>query len=459
MNRNLAKVLQIAWREFTATVLTKAFLLGILMVPLMAGLAVLVIPWIAKQEQTVAFEGTLLLVDGSGGVADGLEAWLAPEAFDARRRETMQRLDGLVQGALPAGTPAVAATAADGAVAEALGPVPRIRVERLPAGSDDAEARARLRGTGPDAPFGVVVVASGALSAGAEPYTLNVREAVDDRVVDAVREGLRDALVRARLAQRGLDADAVRALLRVDRAPVVRLGADGEESRSEILSRLLPTVFMLLLFLAAITGGQMLMTSTIEEKSSRVVELLLAAVSPMQLMAGKILGQGAVALLMLGVYGAVGMAGLAAAAAIGLLEPALLAWLVVFFLIAYVTLAALMAAIGAAVNEIREAQSLLVPVMLAMSLPMMLNVPLARDPNGTLATVLSLVPPISPMVMVLRLSSNTPPPGWQVALSVVLGLVGVALAVWLAAKVFRIGLLMHGKPPDLRTLWRWIRMS
>ncbi len=216
---------------------------------------------------------------------------------------------------------------------------------------------------------------------------------------------------------------------------------------------------MLLLFLAAITGGQMLMTSTIEEKSSRVVELLLAAVSPMQLMAGKILGQGAVALLMLGVYGAVGMAGLAAAAAIGLLEPALLAWLVVFFLIAYVTLAALMAAIGAAVNEIREAQSLLVPVMLAMSLPMMLNVPLARDPNGTLATVLSLVPPISPMVMVLRLSSNTPPPGWQVALSVVLGLVGVALAVWLAAKVFRIGLLMHGKPPDLRTLWRWIRMS
>ncbi|MFN8767357.1 MAG: ABC transporter permease [Lysobacteraceae bacterium] len=460
MNRNLAKVLQIAWREFTATVLTKAFLLGILMVPLMAGLAVLLVPWIAKQEQSVAFEGTLLVLDRSGRVADGLEAWLAPSAFEARRRETMQRLDGLVQGALPAGAPAaVPAGIADGAMAEALGPVPRIRVERLPAGSDDAEARARLRGTGPDAPFGVVVVASGALSAGTEPYTLNVREAVDDRVVDAVREGLRDALVRARLAQRGLDADAVRALLRVDRAPVVRLGADGEESRSEILSRLLPTVFMLLLFLAAITGGQMLMTSTIEEKSSRVVELLLAAVSPMQLMAGKILGQGAVALLMLGVYGAVGMAGLAAAAAIGLLEPALLAWLVVFFLIAYVTLAALMAAIGAAVNEIREAQSLLVPVMLAMSLPMMLNVPLARDPNGTLATVLSLVPPISPMVMVLRLSSNTPPPGWQVALSVVLGLVGVALAVWLAAKVFRIGLLMHGKPPDLRTLWRWIRMS
>lgn len=459
MNRNLAKVLQIAWREFTATVLTKAFLLGILMVPLMAGLAVLLVPWIAKQEQSVAFEGTLLVLDRSGRVADGLEAWLAPSAFDARRRETMQRLDGLVQGALPAGPAAVPTGVADGAMAQALGPVPRIRVERLPAAADEAEARARLRGTSPDAPFGVVVVAPGALSAGDEPYTLNVREAVDDRVVDAVREGLRDALVRARLAQRGLDADAVRALLRVDRAPVVRLGADGEERRSEILSRLLPTVFMLLLFLAAITGGQMLMTSTIEEKSSRVVELLLAAVSPMQLMAGKILGQGVVALLMLGVYGAVGVAGLAAAAAIGLLEPALLAWLVVFFLIAYVTLAALMAAIGAAVNEIREAQSLLVPVMLTMSLPMMLNVPLARDPNGTLATVLSLVPPISPMVMVLRLSSNTPPPGWQVALSVVLGLVGVVLAVWLAAKVFRIGLLMHGKPPDLRTLWRWIRMS
>ncbi|MFN7294082.1 MAG: hypothetical protein ACK5TT_04980, partial [Lysobacteraceae bacterium] len=73
MNRNLAKVLQIAWREFTATVLTKAFLLGILMVPLMAGLAVLLVPWIAKQEQSVAFEGTLLVLDRSGRVADGLE--------------------------------------------------------------------------------------------------------------------------------------------------------------------------------------------------------------------------------------------------------------------------------------------------------------------------------------------------------------------------------------------------
>ena len=97
--------------------------------------------------------------------------------------------------------------------------------------------------------------------------------------------------------------------------------------------------------------------------------------------------------------------------------------------------------------------------MLAISLPMMLNMPISRDPNGTLATVLSFLPGVSPMVMVLRLASSAPPPEWQVALSLLVGLLGVAAAVWLAGKVFRIGLLMYGKPPDLRTLWRWVRMA
>ena len=128
-------------------------------------------------------------------------------------------------------------------------------------------------------------------------------------------------------------------------------------------------------------------------------------------------------------------------------------------IIGYVTIAALMAAIGAAVNELREAQILLMPVMLLLMVPMVLNMPILRHPNGTLATALSLMPPTSPMVMMLRLSSSAPPPGWQVALSILLGILGAVLAVWLAGKVFRIGLLMHGQPPDLRTLWRWVRMA
>jgi ABC-2 type transport system permease protein len=122
-------------------------------------------------------------------------------------------------------------------------------------------------------------------------------------------------------------------------------------------------------------------------------------------------------------------------------------------------MASLMAAIGAAVNEMREAQTLMTPVMLAMMIPWILWLPISRDPNSMFAVITSFLPPINTFVMLLRMSSTAPPPGWQVWLSILIGLVSVYAAVWLAAKVFRIGILMFGKPPDFRTLIRWVRMA
>ena len=452
----MSRILQIAWREFTATVLTKAFLLGLLMVPAMIGLVALLVPWIVKQEQSVAFEGRVLLLDPTGVLAGPLRATLSPEAFAARRAEVAERLADFASANLPTKT-LPAASDAYRAAAPVDGTVPRFDLVEVPVGMSLEALQQRLRGARPEA-FALVVVDAGALRTGSvPPYTLYVGEGIEDRVLDSLRDGLGRGLVDARLAQQGLDPREIRALMRLPRIEPHRV--DASAGGGELVARLLPLAFMMLLFAAVMTSGQMLMTSTIEEKASRVVELLLAAVSPMQLMAGKILGQGAVALLLMLVYGSLGLVGLASMAALGLVGPGLVLLVLAYFLIAYVTIAALMAAIGAAVNELREAQTLLVPVMLAISLPMMLNMPISRDPNGTLATVLSFLPGVSPMVMVLRLASSAPPPEWQVALSLLVGLLGVAAAVWLAGKVFRIGLLMYGKPPDLRTLWRWVRMA
>ena len=144
-------------------------------------------------------------------------------------------------------------------------------------------------------------------------------------------------------------------------------------------------------------------------------------------------------------------------AMIGLLDPMLILYLLVFFLISYLVFAAVFGAVGAAVNEMREAQSLMTPVMLALMAPWMFQPAIARDPNSTFSVALSFLPPVNTFAMMTRLASSSPPPGWQVWLTVLVGLASALAAMWFAAKVFKVGLLMHGKPPSLATLIRWAR--
>ena len=138
----------------------------------------------------------------------------------------------------------------------------------------------------------------------------------------------------------------------------------------------------ILMFIGVMMGGQTLMTSTIEEKSSRVVEVLLAAVSPLELMWGKLIGQLGVGLLVLAIYIGVCMLALFQFALIGLLDPVLIVWLFAFFLVTYLVFGALMLAIGAAVSQMADAQSLLGPVMLLLMTPYILSPIIGQAPNS-----------------------------------------------------------------------------
>jgi ABC-type Na+ efflux pump permease subunit len=179
----------------------------------------------------------------------------------------------------------------------------------------------------------------------------------------------------------------------------------------------------------------------------------------MELMAGKILGQLAVSLLVMTVYVGLGLVLLVSFALIGLLDPWLIVYLLVFFLITYALFAAVFAAVGAAVTDLKEAQALMGPVMLLLMGPWIVAFPIVRDPDSPLAVALSFIPPVNTFFMMLRLASATPPPAWQALVSIGIGIAAAWAAIWFAAKVFRIGLLLHGKPPNLRTLVRWVRMA
>jgi ABC-2 type transport system permease protein len=142
-----------------------------------------------------------------------------------------------------------------------------------------------------------------------------------------------------------------------------------------------------------------------------------------------------------------------------LLDFKLILYLLIFYLIAFFTIGSLMMAVGAAVNDMREAQQLMMPLMLTMMLPWILWWPIVQNPSSTLAVVISFVPPVNSFGMLLRAASSAPPPAWQIWLSIGAGIAGAFGALWFAAKVFRVGVLMFGKPPNLRTLVAWVRAA
>jgi len=290
-------------------------------------------------------------------------------------------------------------------------------------------------------------------------YDLFIREKLDDRVVDEIKGGMWDSIVDARVRHAGLDREMIDSLTHVGRVRSRTVTAEGEQETNEVLNALLPVGFMILLFASVMTSGQSLMTTTVEEKSSRVVEVLLSAVSPMQLMTGKILGQMCVGFVLMAVYAGMGLIALVSFALFGMIDPWLLVYLAIFYLIAHFVVASLLAAIGAAVNEMREAQSLMGPVMLILMIPWVLVMPISRSPDSLFAVVTSFLPPMNPFVMLIRMTSTSPPPLWQVWLSILVGVASVYAALWFAAKVFRVGLLMYGKPPDFKTLIKWVRMA
>lgn len=467
----MKKTLLVAGREFLATVTTKGFVFGILVAPAFLGLVIFLIPrYITKAPPKV--EGQVVIIDPTGAVAGRAAAYLTPEQFAERQEKTRRDIEAATPAILRSQTAASpgASAAMKQSIDMALGSVPRLELILEPGGSDIEAAKAPLkiplpdRGAARGTRLAVIVVARDAVrgadaNAALGTYELFVRDKLDDRLVDDLVAAMREAILGARLQEAGVDPARLKILTSIVRPDSRTVTAEGERKTNKVLNLVLPGAFMILLLVSVLTSGQYLLTSTVEEKSNRVAEVLLSAVSPMELMTGKILGQMGVGFLVLLLYAGLGMLALVSFATLGLIEPYLLVFLLIFYILAYFTFASLMAAIGSAVNEIREAQSMMMPVMMGLMVPWILWMPLSREPNSTLAVVLSFLPPFSSFVMLLRMSSVAPPPMWQPWVSIVIGVGGVYAAVWFAAKVFKVGLLMYGKPPSFGTLVKWARMS
>jgi ABC-2 type transport system permease protein len=302
-----------------------------------------------------------------------------------------------------------------------------------------------------------------------EGMTYVARNLADDDLRDWYEARATEVVRARRLEQKQIDR-ATAVWLNTESKFVERTVSEtGEQAAVGMKDKLRqnsPMVFVYILWIAIFSITQGLLTSTIEEKSTRISEVLLSSVSPVQLMAGKILGVAGTGLLMIATwlvtaYAAVKIvpSWLGAPASLDLTpilnDPLLITSFVVYFILGYLLYSAILIGIGSVVNTIQEAQALMMPVMMTLMLPLVAMMPIGRDPNGTFAKVMSYIPPFTPFVMMNRAAG--PPTLMEYVVTSLLLVAAIAGMLWASAKIFRIGILMTGKPPKAREIWQWVR--
>jgi ABC-2 type transport system permease protein len=437
------RVLLIAKRDYLASIRAKAFLVGLIVAPILFGGGFLGIA-IMKKKPDVA-ERRIAILDRTGKTAASIiEAATEKNAKDLIDKTTGRQTTARYVFETVAAEPAHESE-------QRLALSDRIRRHELFAFLE-VGAAALHPAAGDDAAKDAANRVDYYANAGGIDET---RQWISGPANDGVR--------RARLAEAGVPPERFAALLAgvtvqtmslVARDP--QTGAIGEShKKSDLEAFAVPFGMMMLLMMIVMASSAPMLGAIADDKTQRVFEMLLGSATPFELMAGKVLGAVALALTSSVFYVASGLVVLQTMAVMGMAPLTLLPWFVVYLIADVMVLSALGMALGAACNSPHDAQQLGVVLLAPVLIPMFLLAPIVQQPNGTFATALSFFPPFTPMLMMLRQAMPGGIPAWQPWV----GLAGILLWTvaisWAAARIFRIVILMQGKLPGLPQLVRW----
>lgn len=418
------KVMAIIKREYMTRVRSKGFVIGTILSPLLM-LSFIVVP---------------VLVVGRGGSSD-YHLVVLEQTADA---ELTTRLDQLLT--------ASNAKSDKYTVNWDVVPQGESLESRRPA-LDDQMKKGRINA--------YLVLPNGVLDK--DSVTLRAKNVSDFSNRGRIERAINGAISERRLARAGLNPEQVRNLNREVDLQVENPEGQSERGQTVILAYGL----LLIIYITILLYGVGVMRGVIEEKQSRIVEVLLSSVRPFQLMLGKLLGIGLVGLTQYAVWAisALLISTLAAAPAFAMgafkfpsISLSLLFFFVLYFLLGYFLYATLYAGVGALVSSEEDGQQMQIPVTMLIVIPMVFSSAILRNPNSTLSVALSMIPFFSPVAMFMRICLQQPP-AWQIALSIFLLLGTILGAVWLAAKIYRIGILMYGKRPTLPEIARWLKYT
>jgi ABC-2 type transport system permease protein len=423
----MKKIFYIVKREYLTRVRTKLFLVGTILTPLLfIGIIFLSVKFATMKTAEVR---RLALVDESGQVAQLFAKAFQDKQADSRSTYSFE-------------------------IVPAHGPLEKVQ----------ADLSKRVLGKKLD---GYILFSRNVLEDGAaEFHARNVSDLTERNIYTST---LTNVITGIRLRQQGLDPDKIESLTRRAKVTMMKVSETGDkEDRGQSFA--LTYVLVMILYTTILVYGITVMRSVIEEKTSRVVEVMLSSVRPSALMAGKIIGVSLVAMtqyiiwavtaVLISAYGLAAVSTLNPDAAnmIPKIPAIVMVYFVVYFILGFLLYATLYAAIGAMVNNDQESQQLQMPVTFLVIIPLLMLPMIIRAPDSSMAVIMSLVPFFTPIIMFMRITSQMPP-FIQILASFAIMVVTIAFFVWLASKIYRVGILMYGKRPTLPELIRWLKYS
>jgi ABC-2 type transport system permease protein len=452
----MKKLLIIIKREYFQRIRTKGFVLSCLLGP------ILMLGFTVMPGLLFAFRGgeatKVAVVDLTGKLYEGVrESILTNRAQERGKGE-------------PQVAPTSVTAMADGGaqmqqVAKALGAhyeIEQVRTDGRTLEELKNELNARVR----KGELGVyIVLPEKILEEGrAEYYGRNVSDMI---TLGQLRHSLNRAVVEQRLRDANIDQNRVRQLSQEIRMETTKVSESGLE-RDRGGSFGLAMFIGLFIYMAILMYGQVILASVVEEKTTRVSEVLFSSVRPFHLMLGKLVGVSLVAITQYAiwavVFGLFGLYGVGMLAARGMDVPlpniplSLGIYALLFFIVGFLMYATIYVLVAAMVTTEKEAGQMALPVIFLSVISIYMAFPVIRNPNSSFAFWVSIAPFLSPITMLVRIITETPP-FWQIALSLGIGLATVLLFVWIASRIYRVGMLMYGKSASIPEVLRWLRQA
>jgi ABC-2 type transport system permease protein len=438
----MKKIIAVVRREFVERVRTKAFVISTVLLPVFM-VAMLVLPMLMMSggDRT----SHVAVVDASGAglgqpVGHALESEKLGSGADAKARYTVQ--------VFPATSDDVA----------------KVRDDLIASTGFSSKKRK-------DGFDGVLVLAADTLPTGKVAYYGGNVGSLES--MSKLQRAVSNALAGVRLGKSGVDTALVKRAMKPADMDTTKV-SDGKLTGQSGQESFMIAYFMgFILYIAILIYGQQTMTSVIEEKTSRIMEVLTSSLTPFEMLLGKVLGVGLAGLTQMAIWGGTifllssqrtplaAVFGMSADAAqsfpIPSMAPGLLVVFLLYFALGFMLYGALYAAIGAMCNTIQETQQYAIFVTVFIIVGFFAVFALIKDPTGPLGITMSYIPFFAPFTMPVRWSLTSVPP-LELFLSLALMVVALLACVWLAARIYRTGILMYGKKPSWRELWRWIRV-